>query len=127
MKKCNVTIATTVDGRESKVSRQGECVLDRSKTEIRYREENAEVCVVFENGTAFITRAGDYSLKLQLRKGETLAGAIGIEGAEGEVYTRTTRLQYAYQEESFSLEARYELLTGGEPQKMRIRIVAKES
>lgn len=126
MSKCCLTIVTSADGRESKVVREGEMLLADDRVEIRYKEESAEFCFSFENGTVSVDRRGDYSLRLRLKKGETLAGTLGIGDSVGEVFTKTTRLQYAINGNSVLFVLRYELLTqGGEPQKMKIRIFAK--
>lgn len=126
MSKCYLTIVTSADGRESKVSREGEMFVTDDRVEIRYEEETAKSSVSFENGTVYIDRRGDYSLHLRLKKGETLAGTLEIGDSVGEVFTKTTRLQYAINDDSVLFVLRYELLTqGGEPQKMKIRIFAK--
>ena len=126
MLKCTVTITTAVDGKENKISREGELLLENNRAELLYTEENAVTRISFVGGVATVTRQGDYSLSLIFKKGETTGGTLGLGGAQGEIYTRTERLGYSIGDSSFMLFARYDLLTaGGEPQKMKIRVFAK--
>lgn len=126
MKPCHLTIATTVDGQETSVSRTGELSLSPFSAKLCYREENALVCLEWKNRVLKIERAGDYTLRLVLKESKTTEGAIGVSGAEGEVRTHTYRLACSQQKQSFLLSAHYALIFGEEAQDMKIRLLAKE-
>ncbi len=125
MQACHLTISTKTDGRESKISRQGKMDLSLLSAQVVYLEENAEVKLSLENGIVTIHREGDYSLFLVLEKGQIREGTLGLNGATGIIHTKTRRLAYSLTENSLLLSLHYELLTGGEPQDMHIRLFAK--
>ena len=72
-----------------------------------------------------IYREGDYTLRLTLRQGERVVGSLGIGGSQGEVFTNTERLEYILKENAVLLLAHYDLIVGGEVQKMKIRLKAE--
>lgn len=126
MERCRLTITTNADGQVSTLTKDGAFVLGVAFAEICYEDGNASVAIKIENGCAHITRKGDYTLALQLKKGERTEGALGIMDSEGKVYTKTDKLEYAIQENSVMLLAHYDLIVGGEIQKMQVRIFAKK-
>lgn len=125
MQACKVTIATTVDNKTTEIVRDGKMSLSAACVKIYYLEENAAVTVSFENGVVCIDRQGDYTMRLCLKKGEICDGVLGIGGAEGSVQTQTNRIAYSLKDDSFMILLHYDLLIGGETQKMRIRLFAK--
>lgn len=124
MQACDVTIVTTVDGRESSIVRKGELSLALPAT-LRYAEEDATVTVTFDRATATIVRTGDYGLSLRLVQGETTEGSLGLGGAAGAIQAQTTRVGYAVGENSLLATLRYALVFGTERQEMRLRISAR--
>lgn len=125
MTACRLTITTSVDGKETDVSYDGQMTLTPLCATISYKEENAKVCLKLENGVVFIERKGDYTLSLLLKKGETCNGNVGIGGSVGDIQAYTTRLAYSVTDYSFMLSLHYTLFIGGEPQKMKLRLFAK--
>ena len=126
MKDCTLTITTTADGRENTVTYQGKMKLESSYADLRYVEEQSQVHIEIEGETVRIMRRGDYTLRLTLEKGKRHAGAIGIGGAEGEVFTKTDELTYSMKNNSLLLFLRYDLIVGGETQTMKLRLLAKQ-
>ncbi len=125
MRVCTVTIATQADERKSNVVRNGRIEITSTKVTITYTEETAETLLVFDKNNVSIERKGDYTMRLSMQKGETRNGVIGIGDNEGEVQTKTSRLAYTISDTSFMLSLHYDLIIGGETQKMRIRLFAK--
>ncbi len=125
MRVCTVTIATQADERKSNVVRNGRIEITSTKVTLAYTEETAETLLVFDKNNVAIERKGDYTMRLSMQKGETRNGVIGIGGNEGEVQTKTSRLAYTLSDTSFMLSLHYDLIIGGETQKMRIRLFAK--
>ncbi len=125
MKKCKVTITTTADGQENTITREGEMSLSAGAAVLRYREENALVCLSLQGACAEISRQGDYSLFLDLRQGETREGRIGIGGSEGEISTFAHKVAYSMGKDSLLVLLEYDLLFGGEAQKMKLRVLSR--
>ena len=126
MKACRLTIATTVDGRKTEISRDGYFEVAPLYAKLQYTEENAKVSLVLENGVVQIQRTGDYTLRLTLKEGETNEGTLGINGSEGVLQVKTARVAYATTEKSLLLSLHYSLLMGDEVQEMRLRLFARE-
>ena len=125
MKKCRVTITTAVDGQEYTTTREGEMELSVSVATLIYREENAATRIRLENEKAEIERIGDYTMRLNLIRGETTEGEIGFGGSSGVIQSFTHRIQYSVTEKSLLLSLRYDLMISGEVQKMQIRLMAR--
>ena len=123
--RCQVTIVTVADGRKTRVLRQGELRVTPTEITLYYAEENAETTLILRGGRVEIVRKGDYTLAICLEKGKTLDGSLGIGGSEGVIQTKTERIGYSIAEDTFVLRLKYELLTGGEPQKMLVSIDTK--
>lgn len=125
MKKCRVTITTTVDDQEYTTVRDGEMEISVSSATLIYREENAATRIHFEGETAEIERMGDYSMRLRLMRGKMTDGEIGIGGSAGGIQSLTHRVQYSITEQSLLASLRYDLIISGEAQKMQIRLTAR--
>ena len=125
MKKCRVTITTVVDGQENTIVREGEMELSTLTTTLIYREENASTRIRLENERAEIERIGDYTMRLNLIRGEMTEGEIGLGGSSGAIQSLTHRIQYSVTEKSLLLSLRYDLIISGEVQKMQIRLTAR--
>ena len=126
MKACRLTIATTIDGTKTEISRDGSFDVAPLYAKLQYNEDNATVLIVLENGVVQIQRTGDYTLRLTLKEGERTDGALGINGSEGVLEVKTTRVAYTTTEKSLLLSLHYSLLVGDEPQKMKLRLFARE-
>ena len=125
MQTCRVTITTSVDGVEKTINRDGECMLSALSCELRYREENAAIRIVVKGETAEIERVGDYSLRLNLERGRQTVGYLGLGGSEGEIGVFTHSVAYSMGKNSLLLSLHYDLLLGGEIQKMKLRLLAR--
>ena len=125
MKKCRLTIITSVDGEETEFSAVGELVLSVKETCLRYRQDGSVVELCLEGETARIKRLGDYSLFLELRRGERTKGTLGIGGNEGEIEVDTHKVAYSQGKDSFLAVLHYDLQIGIERQKMKLRILAR--
>ncbi len=127
MQDCRITIATSVDGaQESTVSHFGKLHFNKDDScLLQYNETQAKVSMEIEENLVKIDRIGDYELHLQLKKGAICSGLIGIGGSNGEVQTRTKLLEYKESENGVLLLLKYDLLVGGEEQKMKLRLHAK--
>lgn len=125
MKKCRVNITTVVDGQENSIVREGEMELSTLTTTLIYREENASTRIRLENERAEIERIGDYTMRLNLIRGEMTEGEIGLGGSSGVIQSFTHRIQYSVTEQSLLLSLRYDLIISGEVQKMQIRLTAR--
>ena len=125
MKKCRITVASSADGRENEIVRDGEMEINGLCAKIRYQDGQANVEIAVEKDQAIVTRSGDYDMRLTLRKGEICAGTLGIMGSQGQVFTQTHKLSYSLTERSLLLSAHYDLLFGDERQVMKIRLHAR--
>lgn len=125
MQACKLTITTYVDGQKTEFSSQGELALSAFGATLRYRQENAVVTVTWDGENVCIERKGDYTLKLLLQRGARTIGSIGIGGNEGEVEVETHRVEYAVSKNSLLVMLHYDLIIGGEAQRMQLRISAR--
>ena len=125
MKKCKVTITTSVDGQENTITRDGEMTLSMGEVTLVYREENGATRIHLQGESADIERIGDYTMRLGLKRGEWTDGEIGLGGSSGQIQSFTHRVQYSVTEYSVLALMRYDLLISGEVQKMQIRLTAK--
>ena len=125
MQACKLTINTSADGQEAEFSCPGEMKLSTFGATLRYRQENAFVTLTLDGETALVERVGDYTLKLFLKRGVRTVGSIGIGGNEGEVEVETSRVDYVIRKDSLLAMLHYDLIFGGETQKMKLRISAR--
>ena len=125
MKKCKVTITTSVDGQENTITRDGEMELSVGEVTLVYREENGATRIHLQGECAEIKRIGDYTMRLGLKRGELADGEIGLGGSSGKIQSFTHRVQYSVTEYSVLTLLRYDLFISGEVQKMQIRLTAK--
>ena len=125
MENCLLTITTTVDGQETKTTKQAEGECSLSSMRLTYCEENAQVFLSLSDGRLEIFRTGDYSLHLFLKQGETLKGSLSIANSEGELTVHTQKLAYSQTQKSVLLLAHYTLYFGCETQETKIRLQAK--
>ncbi len=125
MQACYLTITTTADGVETKVSKTAEINLGIQSAELRYQDEGAFVHLSLRGESVTIERQGDYTLFLSLNRGETTVGTVGIGGSYGEIRLYTHKVQYTLNEESLLLLLRYDMLIGEETQEMSLRLLAK--
>lgn len=125
MKPCVLTITTTADDVENTIVREGEIELSPICVLLCYREENAFVCMKLQGESAEIERQGDYTLRLSLKKDEICEGELGIGGTGGLIQTFTHRIAYSVSKDSLLLSLHYDLIIGGERQKMKIRLLGR--
>ncbi len=125
MQACRIVINTTVDGCETQTVREGEIFLTSLSANLVYREENAEVSVVFENGETKIERRGDYALSLHLKSDEITQGGIGLGNSQGEIQTYAYKVAYSLGKDSVLAVLHYDLIIGKERQGMKLRLHAK--
>ena len=127
MQKCKFTIWTTADGQTSVLEREGEMSLAREEIRLRYREENAFVELSVQGESAQIAREGDYSLRLNLKRGEKLDGALGFGDGQGKIETFARKIEYSVSRDSLLLRLEYDLLFGEEKQEMKLRLISRYS
>ena len=125
MQACKLTITTAVDGQKTEFSCQGELELSTFGAKLQYRQENALVTLIWEGESVSIERKGDYTLKLLLQRGTRTIGSIGIGGNEGKVEVEAHRVEYAVSKNSLLAMLHYDLIIGGEAQRMQLRISAR--
>lgn len=125
MKSCNLTITTSVDGRETDFSCEGELFLSARSATLRYTQANASVSLVLDGQTAKIERVGDYSLRLFLQNGEESVGILALGENDGEMKVFTHRIAYSIGQDSLLASLHYDLLFGEERQEMKLRILAR--
>lgn len=126
VQKCKFTIWTTADNQTSVFEGEGEMSLAREEVRICYREENAFVRLRVQGESAQIFREGDYSLRLDLKRGETLEGSLGLGDGQGKLQTFTHKVNYSLSKDSLLLLLEYDLLFGEEKQKMKLRLLARQ-
>ena len=124
---CKLSIVSTVDGKETVFSRDGEGEFSFLRTSLFYRDEGAEVCVETSENEVVISRRGDYTMELFLREGKKTKGTLGILGQSGEVEVYTEKIGHTLTDNSFMLIASYHLCFGADTQKMKIRMTARLS
>lgn len=127
MPNCTLTIATTIDGKETQISRKGEMTNLGDCLLLTYQEDGAKTTVTVGKDSAEITRKGDYSTYLPLKKGEKTQGSLGIAGSIGELWIQTYLAEYSQKTNKYLITLRYDILTEGDPQETRVRILVKTS
>ena len=125
MQACKITITTKENGRESRVVRQGEMELAATSVTLRYREEQAAVMLILQGERAQVYRQGDYTLRLDLERGNYGVGEIGIGGSSGEIQTFAHKIVYSLRENSVMALLQYDLLISGEKQAMSLCLSAQ--
>ncbi len=125
MRACQVHITTTADGKESRFVCHGTLEVEAREIRLRYEETSGTTEVYFDGNAVTITRQGDYSMHLLLRKGEICMGKLGISNSEGVVQTQTDRIAYSVKNYGVTMTLHYALVFGLERQAMKIKIVAK--
>ncbi len=124
MKKCFLTIASAVDGKENTFSYEAELELSASSAVLRYMEEGGETELRFEKGEAQIERRGDYGLSLRLKEGERTRGTLSVAGADGEIEVQAARVGYSIGKNSLLASLKYSMLFENEIQEMSLRMKA---
>lgn len=123
----NITIVTTVEGKNETHRRKAEeAAFSPLFVLLRYREENGLVTLRFSKEETVMERRGDYSMRLRFVDGEVTCGSLGLGGNEGEVSVQTYGVSYTIKAHSFLALLRYALIFGEEKQEMSVRITAKE-
>ena len=125
MKACRLTISTTIDGKETRVTRDGEYSFDEQGVRLCYREENAVVGLLLKDSTLTVERRGDYRMLLRLCENCTLQGELGIGDSVGDIRIQTLKLQSRAEKDAWLLLAEYVLLAGTQPQKTKLRLSVK--
>lgn len=124
MKKCFLTIVSSVDGKENTFSYEAELELSASSAVLRYSEECGKTKLHFEKGEARIERKGDYGLSLCLKEGERTAGMLSVAGSDGKIEVLTARVGYSIGKNSLLASLKYSMLFENEIQEMSLRIKA---
>ncbi len=124
MKKCRLSITTSVNGEESSIIRQGTMELMPLSAKLFYQEDNARICVFVKDNSVRIQREGDYTLSLLLQESIKNQGSIGILGSEGGIEVFAHKVNYAIGRDSLMLSLHYDLLFGQEKQEMKLRLLA---
>jgi hypothetical protein len=127
MQDAYLTISTTVDGKESRMSCKAELALAPTSAVLRYQDENASVSLTLNGDSLTIERMGDYGLYLPLTENAYTVGRLSIAGQDGDVKIYTKRLAYTIGKSSLLLQLFYTLFFGEEKQEMRLRIRASQN
>lgn len=125
MKRCRLTITTTVDGRATEFSCEGQLSLSVRSATLQYLQDGANVLLVLDGERAKIERIGDYSLHLFLESGEKTDGALILGGNEGGIQVFTHQVSYSITKNSLLLSLHYDLLFETDKQEMKLRILAR--
>ena len=126
MEKCRLTIITKADEQENRLFVNGTMDVTTEEFLVCYDDDDANVRVAIRKEEVEIVRRGEYTLRLLLKAGERCKGSIGIANSEGEVETLTKSIACEYKADGLMLGLEYDLLIGAEPQKMKIRLLAKK-
>ena len=119
-------IVTTVDGEATQKTWEAECELGTEFAKIEYRDEQAFVRVLIDNGRTEIERVGDYGLKMSFQEGKDTPVVLEIAGNVGEITAHTYRLGYLLSEKSCMLHLHYALcFSETEKQEINLRLHAK--
>ena len=127
MQGCKITLTTSVDGKETQIVRAGSVSLSLSKAVVCYREENAELTLIFEKDGVKLERRGDYALSLLLRQGEISEGALGFGESVGTIRVHAHKIGYSIGADCLLASLRYDLIFGEERQKMKLRLYVKKA
>lgn len=127
MPKSTLTITTTVDGKETQISPQGTLEADGETIVINYHDGASETQVIVKKDSATIVRRGDYGMTLTLVKGAKTQGELTISGSAGKIEIFTHLAEYSKKRNKYLITLRYDLLFGGELQKMQVRIFARDN
>ena len=122
-----MTISTSVDGEESRLSCKAEMEYTALSARLRYSDQAAEVTVSVNANEAIVQRKGDYGLYLPLKENERTTGILSIAGNEGKVEIFTKKLAYSIGKNSLLMQLHYTLNFGAEQQEMRLRIHARQN
>ncbi len=125
MRICRLTIATTVDGRETTIRRMGKIQIADEESVLIYEEESAQVRILLRKKSAVVERKGDYSLSLHLIEGVRNVATMFIAGSTGEIPVETYKVDRIREGNFLTVELCYRLFFGEESQDMRIRINAE--
>ncbi|MBQ8319578.1 MAG: DUF1934 family protein [Clostridia bacterium] len=124
MKKCHLSIVSSVDGNENTFSYAASYKRSAFSGVLCYEENGARVEMRFEKGAILIRREGDYGLNVVLKEGERTEGLLFVAGASGAVQVETTRAKYSLTETSVLASLKYRLIFQAETQEMSLRIKA---
>ena len=127
MSSASLTIATTIDGKETLISPKGTLIESADGLIIDYQDGEAEAKIVIEKGKATISRKGDYGMCLPLVKGERTQGELTIAGSVGKIELFTHLMEYSQKSNKYLITLGYDIFFQGEPQKMQVRILAKKN
>ena len=126
MRKCSLTIVTTVDGQETSFSSEAELEGTLLFARLQYMQDGAKTILQFKDRKVFIQRKGDYSMQLHLEEGKTTLGQLTIGTNVGEFPITTKRIAYTITEKSLLASLHYQLMFEGAIQEMKIRLNARE-
>ena len=112
-----------MDGKKTRVIRNGNLHITDTQSSVSYNEENAMVSVTVQDKQVTLERKGDYSLFLPLQKGKTLDGTLGLGDNAGAIQVHTQRIGYSILDKKLMLNLKYTLIIG-EPQEMQVKIEA---
>ena len=122
---CTLNIYTTVDGVEQSFQAQGKIVVSKANALLEYQDTNAIIEMQFSSKQIEVKRKGDYFLHLILKEGAVCDGQLGVMGRIGVVKTHTKKISYSFEKTNLLALLEYDLILGGEVQKMKIRLLAK--
>ena len=125
MQACKITLTTSVDGKETQIVRTGSVLLSLSKALVCYREENAELTLIFQKEGVKLERRGDYALSLLLKQGETCDGTLSLGGSAGSIRARAQKISYSVGKDCLLATLHYDLIFGEESQEMKLRLYVK--
>lgn len=125
MQDCKITLTTSVDGKETQIVRAGSVWLSLSKAVVCYREENAELTLIFEKDGVKLERRGDYALSLLLKQGGISEGILGLGNSVGNIRVHAHKINYSIGKDCLLASLHYDLIFGEERQEMKIRLYVK--
>lgn len=125
MQRAFLSITTTVDGEEHRISRDAEMELSSVSAVLRYEEEGAMVSLEIVDGVVSYVREGDYGLSLRLVEGQRTEGKLLLGASSGTMLAETKKIQYNISKSGLLFKAEYTLLFGEEKQEMRLNVSAR--
>ena len=125
MQRAFLTITTTVDGEESRISRVAEMELSSCSARLRYEEQGAFIAIEVADGAVSYVCEGDYGLSLRLLEGKQTEGQLSLGATQGVLLVTTKKVQYNISKSGLLLKMEYTLLFGEEKQEMRLNISAR--